>query len=36
MECKPREEMLIQGICEEEVVLTDALIEVGVGDIGVM
>jgi hypothetical protein len=35
MACKPREEMLMQGICEEEVVLAGALIEVGIADVGV-
>jgi hypothetical protein len=35
MACKPREEMLMQGIREEEVVLADALIEVGVANVGV-
>jgi hypothetical protein len=35
MACKPREEMPIQGIHEEEVVLAGALIEMGVVDVGV-
>jgi hypothetical protein len=32
--CKLREEMSMQGMCEEEVVLVDAIIEVGVVDVG--
>jgi hypothetical protein len=31
--CKPREEMPMQGRCEEEVVLAGAIIEVGVVDV---
>jgi hypothetical protein len=35
MACKPREEMSMQGIREEEVILVGALVEVGIGDVGV-
>jgi hypothetical protein len=35
MACKSREEMSMQGIREEEVILTGALVEVGVADVGV-
>jgi hypothetical protein len=35
MVCQPREEMLMQGVREEEVILVDALIEVGVADVSV-
>jgi hypothetical protein len=31
--CKSREEMLMQGMCEEEVVLADTLVDVGIVDI---
>jgi hypothetical protein len=33
-ECMPREEVPIQGMCEEEFVLAGAVIEVGVVDFG--
>jgi hypothetical protein len=35
MACKPREEMLMHEIHEEEVILAGALIEVGVADVDV-
>jgi hypothetical protein len=35
MACKPREEMLMQGIREEEDVLVGALIEVGVANVSI-
>jgi hypothetical protein len=35
MACKPREEMLMQGIHKEEVILAGALIKVGIAIIGV-
>jgi hypothetical protein len=35
MACKPREEMLMNRIHEEEVILAGALIEVGVADVDV-
>jgi hypothetical protein len=34
MACRPREEMLMHGIHQEEVVLAGALFEVGVADVG--
>jgi hypothetical protein len=33
--CKPREEMSMQGIHKEEVISFDALVEVGVADVGI-
>jgi hypothetical protein len=30
----PREEMLMQGMCKEEVILASVVIEVGVVDVG--
>jgi hypothetical protein len=35
MVCKPREEMPMQWICDEEVVLAGALIEVAIADVDV-
>jgi hypothetical protein len=32
--CKPREEMHMQGMCEEEVILVSAVIEVSIVDVG--
>jgi hypothetical protein len=32
--CKLREEMPMQGMCEEEVVLVNAIIEVSIVDVG--
>jgi hypothetical protein len=28
--CKPREEMLMQGMCEEQVILAGAVIEINI------
>jgi hypothetical protein len=35
MACKPREEMSMQGIHEEEVILVGALVEMGIADVSV-
>jgi hypothetical protein len=35
MACKPREEMPMQGIHEEEVILVGALVEMGIADVSV-